>query len=121
MIGSGDAGTSEMKFGGYEGAYSKQDKVQHFYEFTCRRSGILSRSYNETPLPEPCFNAQITPLENGWLVAMNIPFAAAGINPARNIFQCFPLSQKQTLRLVSAGMDSIYSAAVCKSKAAFCR
>ena len=83
VIGSGDAGTSEMKFGGYEGAYSKQDKVQHFYEFTCRRSGILSRSYNETPLPEPCFNAQITPLENGWLVAMNIPFAAAGINPAQ--------------------------------------
>ncbi len=81
-LGLGARFASRLNMGGYENAFSEQAAVAHFYEFTVNKAGAVSRSYNETILPEPRFTAKVEVTPKEYRTVMVIPFAALGLEPA---------------------------------------
>ncbi len=76
----GDAIRTEMQMGGYAGAQGIElAPVKQDYEFTVNAAGSHARSYDETPLPQPRFDATATPKPGGYRIRMAIPLASAGI------------------------------------------
>ena len=76
-----------MEMGGYDNAQGVAlAPVAHYYEFTVNVAGTVSRSYNETLLPNPHFSAKVTRMRHnkGWYADMTIPWKAAGIDPSKN-------------------------------------
>lgn len=76
-----------MEMGGYDNAQGVAlAPAAHYYEFTVNAAGAVSRSYNETLLPNPHFSTKVTRMRHnkGWYAVMTIPWEAAGIDPAKN-------------------------------------
>ncbi len=79
VLGTGAKFSSRIDFGGYENAFSEQDPVAHFYEFTVNKAGAVSRTYNETPLRNPAFAARVYQEPERWIAVMAIPLASIGL------------------------------------------
>jgi hypothetical protein len=85
-IPSGDRGA--INFGGYAGATGQAvAAADYYYQFTVNSAGSTSRSFIESPLDRPLFEAKSAVLKGEWDVEMKIPFASWGVvNPAGSSF-----------------------------------
>ncbi|MBI3923203.1 MAG: hypothetical protein HY318_17415, partial [Armatimonadetes bacterium] len=69
-----------LNMGGYAGAMKQPAaSADHYYQFTVNAVGARARTYNESVLERPLFQAQASRLKDEWDVEMRIPFASAGI------------------------------------------
>ncbi len=80
LIGPKGSIAVEIRVGGYEDAYNAQNPVNDFYGFACNMAGSIARSYNETPMAEPNFLANVMPTEDGWFAVILIDFAQIGVD-----------------------------------------
>jgi hypothetical protein len=80
VLGVGDGTAKSIEFGGYEAAQgAKLGRAEHYYEFTVNGCGSRSRTYDESPLPTPAFQAVSDMTPQGWQTVMRIPLTAVGI------------------------------------------
>ncbi len=70
----------ELRVGGYEDAYNVQNPVNDFYGFACNMVGSISRTYNETPMRNPNFQARVLPMPQGWVALILVEFAKIGVD-----------------------------------------
>jgi len=69
-----------LQMGGYANAQGQPvSSADHYYQFTANAVGARARTYNESPLERPLFDAEVSRNERGWSVEMRVPFASAGI------------------------------------------
>ena len=87
LIGVGeDTQNKKMEFGGYADAQGTETPpLAHFYEFTVNAVGAVSRTYNESPLKEPLFEARTGIIKKeGWVAEFCIPLKSAGISDSNS-------------------------------------
>ena len=81
ILGSGEGAVGDtVAVGGYEGAIGgRLSPVAHAYTFNVTRGGRLTRSYDESPLNRPRFEAKCAEGPGQWTCEMRIPLASAGL------------------------------------------
>ncbi len=75
-----DVSREVLNMGGYENALEQPvSAADHYYQFTVNSAGARARTYNESALERPLFEAKVARLRGAWTVQMRIPLASAGI------------------------------------------
>ncbi|NSW54926.1 MAG: hypothetical protein HPY44_02840 [Armatimonadetes bacterium] len=78
-----DVSREVLNMGGYENALGQPvSSADHYYQFTVNSAGAQARTYNESALERPLFQAKVARFKGCWTVEMRIPLASAGIEGA---------------------------------------
>ena len=69
----------KIAVGGYVGGYGTATPADFYYQFVVNSLGARLRTFNETPLKQPLFQAKIARGREAWTAEMAIPLAAFGV------------------------------------------